>query len=703
MAIFLQLNGVRRPLLDWGITSAVLARDTFAPGTLAFTVRAPVDAPRAFAYRDPVELFEDDVRRFVGTITLVPSAGSSRTETVNYVASDPWWDLQNLVYQEARYLYSEPDNPDSELVEVFSSRAVLFNALDGSILTAGQQAVQAINYARSRGVRIQPGVIDLDLQVMWEELVDANCAEVVKKCVRWSPDASAWIDASTEPPSLHIGRRADLDAIEIDLMPEADADKVVVSLDIKPNDQAAAPGVRFFFESQTAVAAPAGPLGQGPIPGQPVGGTQTRTRYASQSAGNPDAIGAVVAVIEVSGFGTDTPEPIPPTLAADYFAAISSKNYNGTVLLRRRGAAIGVSTAKVLNLANGAPEWASMRATMQRVAEDLFTGQLTVTLGQPDFLGAQGFAEYLAYRRQTNKSNYLTAKRTGEATSVTGLYYGGVVLPPAAGDYADALTPVQPTSVRVRCRTRGGTATMGGFDEFLPGVPPRKFKQATSAGTIGYYVDGVGTYGPYDCAGVQTFDPATGTITGTLPAGIIPCSSGRNVIPGWFTPATTDSSTIYSWQDTATVRTFTPTGGGFNSCTGGPAYATAGGTLTLADEDTEEAAIQRLLDSSPSWSTWQDTTCSSRRDARSPGVFSFEYREAEIWLQAFGLEPGTPHAVKVNIGRTDLAGNPFGVTFDQQLTFAPSTDGAGAIDITFTLPLPPSGYGYSVISVDFAA
>jgi hypothetical protein len=705
MAFLLQLNGVRRPLLDWGITSAVLTREAFAPDTLAFTVAAQIGSTRPFVYGQTIELYADNVRRFVGRITETPAQGEARSERLDYVASGPWWDLANLVYQEARFLYAEPDNPQSELVEVFSSRAVLFNALDGSALTAGQQAVQAVNYARTKGAALQVGTIELPTQVMWEELNDVSVAEVIKKCVRWTSDAMAWFDYTTNPPSLNIRRRAALSPLTIDLA-AADADKLVTTLDIRPNHAAVAPGVRFFYEGTTVVTAPRGPTGR-LLPGILQPPAQTRTRYLAQSAGNPDAIGAVIAVIELSGFGTETPEPIPPTLAADYYSAISTLNYDGTLGLRQVEAASGASPALRLNLTGGEAAWASMGATIQRVTEDLLRGSTTLTLGQPDFLGAQSFADYLAYRKQTNKTNYLTAKRTGEATSGLSLFYGSQILPPSAGDYVDALEPVEPDSVRLRCRTRGGTASMGGFNEFIPSFPPQKYLTRTSAGAVRYQYLGGGTSSVRELAGVQTIDPATGVITGTLPVAWANCCAGPSG-DGFFGPnwAFGGPAGIYITTQTATVRSWTSTGTGGSSCCfigGGYVIVDAPITLTLSDPDTEEAAIARLLASAPNWSEWTESGCSSRRDARAPNVFSFEYRDAEIWLQAFGLEPGTPHAIKVNVMRTDLAGGFFPTSFAMQLTFTSSTDTEGALDITFTLPTPPSGFGYSVGGVEFAA
>ena len=44
-----------------------------------------------------------------------------------------------------------------------------------------------------------------------------TCAEVVRKMLRWHPDAVTWFDYSVSPPALHIQDRAGLESASVTL------------------------------------------------------------------------------------------------------------------------------------------------------------------------------------------------------------------------------------------------------------------------------------------------------------------------------------------------------------------------------------------------------------------------------------------------------------------------------------------------------
>lgn len=337
------------------------------------------------------------MRYFTGRITSPTVYASSSEEGHTYRASGPSWFLENLRYFESRYMAQDPTTVDSPLVPVFSPRAVLFNTLDGVSQTTGEQIAAALAFANTRGANISIGAIGLDSPAPWEEASSISVMEVLRRSARWSPDAVMWWDYSTAKPAFHVQRREDLDAMSIDLNL---GDLVVELRDMEPMDQARPPGVRFFYED---------------IVKQPDG--TTRARYVNQSAGNPDLVLGINEVIELGGQGGTNPEPIPADLATSYWNAVKVLNYSGKLILKARDVTGEVTIGMTINILNGKPEWQEMAATIQATSEDLFSGVMEVDFGQPTFLGASAFVEWIRYSRVRAKTNYIDARRTGEGVT----------------------------------------------------------------------------------------------------------------------------------------------------------------------------------------------------------------------------------------------------------------------------------------------
>lgn len=394
---YLECAGVKKPLRDWGISRATFTRTSFGRDQLQLTAPGlAVTAAPVFATDAVVVLWSDTTRRFTGTVTSLPVYGSGRAESHTYTVTGPWGQLEKLIYQESRYLHEDPTNAASPLVAVFSSRAVLFADLEGVSLTPGQQVTAAIAYAAGKGVALAAGSIVLPFAVPWEEASDISSAEVIKRGVRWSPDAVGAIDYSSAIPVLNIARRADLPSISINLT----AGNLVTDFSCAPRADLQLPGVRFYIED--IVVMPDG---------------KTRGRMTTQSAGNPDAVGALVAVIELGAQGSDTPEPTPANLATNYYSCVSVLPYEGTITLKQRNTDNTLYVGAKLNFTNGRPEWETMNALIQEVTEDLFTGVTTARFGPSATLSAQAFIEFLRYQNQRKKSSYLSTRITGEGTT----------------------------------------------------------------------------------------------------------------------------------------------------------------------------------------------------------------------------------------------------------------------------------------------
>ena len=81
--------------------------------------------------------------------------------------------------------------------------------------------------------------------VPFDQVSDVTCAEVIKKMLRWHPDAALWFDYSTDPtPTVHVRARGDLAAVAIPF-----GDRTVRLGDITRHDELYAPAVVIHYET----------------------------------------------------------------------------------------------------------------------------------------------------------------------------------------------------------------------------------------------------------------------------------------------------------------------------------------------------------------------------------------------------------------------------------------------------------------------
>lgn len=104
-------------------------------------------------------------------------------------------------------------------------------------------------------------------------------------------------------------------------------------------------------------------------------------------------------------------EPRPVGLAAALLASCSALQYEGHIVLDQDECASGLQPGTVLNLTGGRPEWASMRALVQQVAEDIDAGRTSVVFGPAAHLGVADLVTLLRALR-TRKSCTGWALRT---------------------------------------------------------------------------------------------------------------------------------------------------------------------------------------------------------------------------------------------------------------------------------------------------
>jgi hypothetical protein len=251
----------------WGLARPRLRLVSQQVSALTFTAPGrAVDAPPLFPFLATVILKKWTggvaAQFFYGVVTDIPNQGDPRSEEQRYTVSDPWWHLENLFYMQR---WAPPNSPYSYLVDNPYRSHCFLN--QWNFVTSGggsywsrtktdaqiQDAVNyAINNAGQRGsapgapLQLAGSVPSIDIPV--EEVRDITCGEVLRKQLLWMPDAAAWFDYSTTPPTLYIRRRPALAPVNIPLTGGAVSAPVV-----KPRYDLLRPSVCVKFEQVTTI------------------------------------------------------------------------------------------------------------------------------------------------------------------------------------------------------------------------------------------------------------------------------------------------------------------------------------------------------------------------------------------------------------------------------------------------------------------
>jgi hypothetical protein len=381
-SFYLKYGNDKRLLANWGIDKANALFISFAPDQFSFEIPvSSINPGSIFPYGAVIEIWRDSVRWFVGTITKLECIGTAKRDYFSYVASGPWWALENLVYQDLMNQLVNIGNFTQGVQLTFCSNTVLFQDITGAPITTFQQIIKALTYASSKGANIVTGTVDAGWYVPAQQASDISCAEVIRRCCALIPDAISFFDYTQANPTLNIIRRNNLTTVGLDL----NAASLVESVQLNPRYDLQPPGIKIFIK-HTAIS-PSGPTAG-----------QTANSYEIQTAGNADAIGSVVVTIPLSGANTGAPgaeESTPIGLATNYFSAINFLSFEGDLKIKEDVCSGQFRPGKLLNLTNGNPAWATMGALIQSVQENLITGETTVHTGPPTQISVQDFIALL--------------------------------------------------------------------------------------------------------------------------------------------------------------------------------------------------------------------------------------------------------------------------------------------------------------------
>jgi hypothetical protein len=203
-----------RTLASWGFQNGQLHRQSLAADTLsflrpvaAFDVADDIDFGQLVVLTDPAGR-----TRFVGRRVLVPGRASGAGESKSYTFAGPWYWLERLVYHQSW---------QQLLINgVLVPRQTSHLLLNLGGLTVGAQIAAVAQYAIDQGAPFQLGILDVPIVPFVTESTDQTCAQIIIDQLRWAPDAVAWFDYTTNPPTFHCRQKANLTAVTLRLGPE---------------------------------------------------------------------------------------------------------------------------------------------------------------------------------------------------------------------------------------------------------------------------------------------------------------------------------------------------------------------------------------------------------------------------------------------------------------------------------------------------
>ena len=179
---------------------------------------------------------------FSGRLHEIPRSGSARGERVNYELLDAWHDFERNVFQQQWNVVTGTDESGNPTTSgEYRSECILGMDVSGDALNSGDQIGAIVAWAISVGANCQIGDIGVGAPVPFDEITDLPCSECIKKMLRWTPDAVAWFDYSTTPPTFNVTRRPDCTAVYLELEGGEDAVEIKALTDLVP------PGVLIRF------------------------------------------------------------------------------------------------------------------------------------------------------------------------------------------------------------------------------------------------------------------------------------------------------------------------------------------------------------------------------------------------------------------------------------------------------------------------
>jgi len=259
----IKYGGVTKDASAWGVENIKRTRESARTDTVTFSLPGWIFATTPpFAYKQQVTIYANGVQWFVGWVSKLPRKGNARREQQDYEISGPWWWLEKTLFQQMWTYNAVGGGGGVAQVTTAQSSVIMGQALNGLKLNSGQVILEALLYAQyafqgqpyptttlnalpsgappsfwppqipttlllnlpsppnpaNGALPFQIGVVTPSIATVFSEVRDKKCADIIRLAMRYTPDAVAWTDHTTSPPTINIDRRGNLDGKAISVL-----------------------------------------------------------------------------------------------------------------------------------------------------------------------------------------------------------------------------------------------------------------------------------------------------------------------------------------------------------------------------------------------------------------------------------------------------------------------------------------------------
>lgn len=150
----------------------------------------------------------------------------------------------------------------------------------------------------------------------------------------------------------------------------------------------------------------------------------THTKVANEKVSTRTTTTTLTTGKYSKGGVTDYGEAVPSGLAEWYYNQVNPLHFEGEVTLTEEECDSAICIGNALNITDGKAAWATMRAIVQTVTEQLTTGSTRIKFGPPTHLGPSDIIELMRVSQQTRRTSSSQALGTGQAYASSSIDLG---------------------------------------------------------------------------------------------------------------------------------------------------------------------------------------------------------------------------------------------------------------------------------------
>ncbi len=222
-----------------GISRAKITKKSLASDEFSFDVNLE-NACLDLLNSNSFKVLKNGDAIFEGSICSSAKNANALSQSKSFIAKNPWLHLEQIVYQQIWKSSLGVNN----FGDVHKSKIIFGQDRNGVKTNIDAQILDILEHAISCGAELRVGEISLNTPMLFDEVRDLSCAEALRRCLNWAPDAIAYFTYETNKlPSLNIKKRSDLNIEHLDILQDE-----IISCKISPRDDLIIPCVCIKYE-----------------------------------------------------------------------------------------------------------------------------------------------------------------------------------------------------------------------------------------------------------------------------------------------------------------------------------------------------------------------------------------------------------------------------------------------------------------------